>query len=97
MRNVLREISAILANTYPRFTDLFRSVLTPYTGALVDLIRADMAAGEYAKIWTRHGREPVDRRLPRRTGSSWPDRQGFTRRCVDIMWMAMNGGAVSDR
>ncbi|PVG81465.1 TetR family transcriptional regulator [Nocardioides gansuensis] len=91
-------VSAIVGNTQPGFTKLFRSVLTPYTGALVDLIRADMAAGElrrdldpdtvvslligaYLGELVRRGR--VDK--------------GFSERCVDLMWVAMSGGGVSDR
>lgn len=39
-------LSAILQDADPRFTDLFRSVLSPYDDALVELMRVDMAAGK---------------------------------------------------
>lgn len=38
-------LSAIVQDADPRFTDLFRNVLSPYTDSLVALMRADMAAG----------------------------------------------------
>jgi AcrR family transcriptional regulator len=90
-------VSAILANTQPRFTDLFRSVLTPYTDALVALIRADMAAGELrpdldpdtvvtmligAYLGELVRRGRVDKR--------------FIEGCVDLMLMAMTAGRPSD-
>ncbi len=39
-------LSAILQDADPRFTELIRSVLSPYSEALVELMRADMAAGK---------------------------------------------------
>jgi AcrR family transcriptional regulator len=86
-------LAAILGNSDPRFTELFRSVLTPYNDALADLIRADVAAGvlrpdldadtmvsvltgAYLGELVRRGR--VD--------------QGFSDRCLDLMWVAMTGG-----
>ena len=39
-------LAAILGDDDPRFTDLFRSVLTPYNDALVELIRSDISAGD---------------------------------------------------
>jgi AcrR family transcriptional regulator len=85
-------VSAIVQNTQPAFTRLFRSVLTPYADALVDLIRGDMAVGElrrdldpdtvvslligaYLGELVRRGR--VD--------------QGFSEKCVDLMWGSMRG------
>jgi hypothetical protein len=87
-------VSAIVQNTQPAFTRLFRSVLTPYADALVDLIRGDMAVGElrrdldpdtvvslligaYLGELVRRGR--VD--------------QGFSEKCVDLMWGSHEGRA----
>jgi AcrR family transcriptional regulator len=90
-------VSAILANTHPRFTDLFRSVLTPYTDALVALIRADMVAGELrpdldpdtvvtlligAYLGELVRRGRVDKR--------------FIEGCVDLMLEAMRAARPSD-
>jgi AcrR family transcriptional regulator len=86
-------VAAVLANTHPAFTDLFRSVLTPYTDALIDLIRADMAAGEL-----RPDLDPdavvsllFGAYLGELVRSGRVDK-GFTDRCVDLMWVAMTDG-----
>lgn len=83
-------VSAILGNTQPSFTRLFRSVLTPYTDALVDLIRADMAAGELRRdldpevvvslLVGAYMGELVRRG---RVGKA------FSETCVDLLWLAM--------
>lgn len=39
-------LSAIVQDTDPRFTALFRGILTPYNDALIDLMRSDMAASK---------------------------------------------------
>jgi AcrR family transcriptional regulator len=85
-------VSAVLADTHPAFTDLFRRVLTPYTEALIDLIRADIAAGELrpdldpdtvvSLLFGAYLGELVRRGRVRKE---------FSERCVDLMWVAMRG------
>lgn len=83
-------MSAILGNTQPGFTRLFRSVLTPYANALVDLIRTDVAAGEL-----RRDLDP-DTVVSFLIGAYLGElvRRGrvdkaFSEKCVDLMWVAM--------
>ena len=83
-------VAAILANTDPRFTDLFRSVLDPYSAALIDLIRTDIAAGKL-----RADLDP-DTTVTLLMGAYLGEllRKGkvdeeFTDRCTDLMWVAM--------
>jgi AcrR family transcriptional regulator len=88
-------VSAILGNTQPRFTELFRSVLAPYTRALVDLINADIAAGELRPdldadtvvtlLFGAYLGELV------RRGRVDKD---FSERCVDLVWVAMRGSGA---
>ena len=86
-------LAAILGNSDPRFTELFRSVLTPYNDSLADLIRSDVAAGVL--------RPDLDAdttvslligayldELVRRGGVDG----GFSDRCLDLMWVAMTRG-----
>lgn len=83
-------VSALLADSQPEFTDLFRRVLDPYTDALVDLIHADMADGRLrpdldadsvvsllfgAYLGELIRRGQVD--------------DGFSERCVDLIWVAI--------
>jgi AcrR family transcriptional regulator len=85
-------VSAVLADTHPAFTDLFRRVLTPYTEALIDLIRADIVAGELrpdldpdtvvSLLFGAYLGELVRRGRVRKE---------FSERCVDLMWVAMSG------
>jgi AcrR family transcriptional regulator len=91
-------VSAILGNTDPRFTALFRRVLTPYTSALVDLIRSDMAAGEL-----RRDLDP-DTVVSLLIGAYMGELvrrgrvgKGFIGKCVDLMWVAMSAERVSGR
>jgi AcrR family transcriptional regulator len=90
-------VSALLADTHPRFSELFRRVLTPYTDALIELIRADMVAGRL--------RQDLDAdavvsllfgaflgELVRR-GRVDPT---FSERCVDLIWVAMTATDVDD-
>jgi AcrR family transcriptional regulator len=84
-------VSAILGNTQPEFTRLFRSVLTPYADALVQLIRVDMAAGEL-----RRDLDP-DTVVSLLIGAYLGEllRRGrvdkaFSERCVDVIWVAMS-------
>ncbi|MFE6509948.1 TetR/AcrR family transcriptional regulator [Nocardioides sp. NPDC057767] len=91
-------VSAILANTHPPFTDLFRGVLTSYASALVDLIRTDMAAGEL-----RADLDP-DTVVSLLIGAYLGElvRRGsvdatFSERCVDVMWVAMGAGGLGSR
>lgn len=83
-------VAAILANTDPRFTDLFRNVLDPYSAALIELIRTDMAAGKL-----RADLDP-DTTVTLLMGAYLGEllRKGmvdeeFTDRCTDLMWVAM--------
>jgi AcrR family transcriptional regulator len=83
-------VSAILGDTHPGFTRLFRSVLTPYADALVDLVRTDMAAGEL-----RGDLDPeavvsllVGAYLGELLRRGRVDK-GFSQKCVDLMWLAM--------
>lgn len=83
-------VSAILANSQPAFTRLFRSVLAPYADALVDLIHTDIAAGEL-----RDDLDP-DTVVSFLIGAYLGEmvRRGrvgkaFSEKCVDLMWVAM--------
>lgn len=83
-------LSALVADTRPQFSDLFRSVLTPYTDAIADLIRADVAAGVLrpevdadtvvSLLFGAHLGELV------RRGQIG---EGFSDRCVDLIWAAL--------
>jgi AcrR family transcriptional regulator len=86
-------LAAILGNSDPRFTELFRSVLTPYNDALADLIRSDVAAGVLrpdldadAMVSVLIGAYLGE--LVRRGDVD----EGFSDRCLELMWMAMTGG-----
>jgi AcrR family transcriptional regulator len=91
-------VSALLANTEPRFSDLFRRVLTPYTDALIELIRADMAVGQLRRdldadtvvslLFGAYLGEAVRR--------GRVDKE-FSQRCVDLMWVAMSASDIDDR
>lgn len=90
-------LSAILANSDPRFTDLFHSALSPYNEALVDLIRADMAAGRL-----RPDLDPdtvvsllIGAYLGELVRRGHVD-EGFSARCLELMWVAMTGGRADD-
>ena len=83
-------LASILRDDDPQFSELFRGVLTPYTDALVELIRADIAAGTL-----RPGLEP-DPVVSLLIGAYLGElvRRGavaedFIDRCVDLMWAAM--------
>ena len=83
-------VSALLGNTQPRFNELFRKVLRPYADALVELIRADMSAGELRPdldadtvVSLLFGAYPGE--LVRRGRVD----KGFSERCVDLIWVAM--------
>lgn len=90
-------VSAILADTHPGFTRLFRRVLTPYTATLVDLIRADMAAGEL-------GRDvDPDTVVSLLIGAYLGELlrrgrvdEGFSERCVDQMWVGLGAGGLGE-
>lgn len=84
-------LSAIVGNTQPAFTELFRGVLAPYTTALVDLVRTDVAAGEL------RGDLDPDTAVTLLMGAYLGElvRRGevdeqFGERCVDLMWTAMS-------
>ncbi|GEP34218.1 hypothetical protein NSZ01_19860 [Nocardioides szechwanensis] len=83
-------LAAIIGDTDPRFTELFRSVLHPYRQALVDLIRADMGAGDLrpdlhpdavASVLVGAYLGELVRR-----GRVDP---GFSETCVDLIWAAI--------
>lgn len=83
-------LASILRDDDPRFSELFRSVLEPYTSALVELIDSDVAAGAL-----RPGLEP-DTVVSLLIGAYLGElvRRGavdaeFIDRCVDLMWLAM--------
>jgi AcrR family transcriptional regulator len=85
-------LAAVVANTDPAFTDLFRSVLTPYTAALVALIRADVGAG-----LLRADLDP-DAVVSLLVGAYLGElvrrgtvEEGFADRCLDLLWVAMTG------
>lgn len=83
-------LASILSGDDPHFSELFRGVLTPYTDALVELIRSDIAAGTL-----RPSLDPDTvvslligaflGELVRRGAVA----DGFIDRCVDLMWVAM--------
>lgn len=83
-------VAAILADEDPRFTDLFRGVLAPYSEALAQLIRDDVAAGVLrpdldpdtvvSLLLGAYLGELV------RRGHVDP---GCSERCVELMWVAM--------
>ena len=59
-------LAAIVANSDPEFTELFRSALRPYDEMLVSRIRDDARAGQTAiRRRLRRSREPPARGLPR--------------------------------
>jgi AcrR family transcriptional regulator len=83
-------LAAVLGNTNPAFTRLFRSVLTPYGDALVRLMRADLSAGEL-----RAGIDP-DAVVSLLIGAYLGElvRRGrvetsFREACVDLLWAAI--------
>jgi AcrR family transcriptional regulator len=83
-------LSAILQDADPRFTDLFRSVLSPYSDALVDLMRSDMDAGKLRP--DLHPDTVVSLLIGAylgelvRRGRVDP---GFSESLLDLMWVAM--------
>lgn len=86
-------LAAIIGNTDPRFTDLFRSILVPYTDALIALIRADVAAAKLrpdldadAAVSLMVGAYLGE--LVRRGSVD----AGFTDKCIHLMWIAMTAG-----
>lgn len=83
-------LAAIVGDSSPRFTDLFREVLAPYADALAGLIRADAAAGE-----VRADLDP-DLLVTIFIGAYLGElvRRGsvddaFSERCVDLLWRTM--------
>jgi AcrR family transcriptional regulator len=83
-------LAAILGNTNPAFTRLFRSVLTPYGDALVRLMRADVAAGEL-----RGGIDP-DAVVSLLIGAYLGElvrrgsvEESFQESCADLVWAAI--------
>jgi len=86
-------LAAILGNSDSRFTELFRSVLTPYSDALADLIRADVAAGVLRRDLD------ADTVVSLLIGAYLGELvrrgrvdDGFSDRCLDMIWVAMTGG-----
>ena len=76
-----------------RFTDLFRSILVPYTDALIALIRADVAAAKLRPDLD------ADAAVSLMVGAYLGElvRRGtvdadFTDKCIHLMWIAMTAG-----
>lgn len=83
-------LTSLLSDEDPRFSGLFRSVLDPYSEALVELIRTDVAAGVL-----RSALDP-DTVVSLLIGAYLGEllrrgvvADGFIDRCVDLMWAAM--------
>ena len=90
-------LAAVLGDTERDFTELFRSVLTPYTDALTALIDADVAVGVLrpgldadATVSVLVGAYLGE--LLRR-GSVGAD---FEDTCLDLMWVAMTATSRED-
>jgi hypothetical protein len=89
-------LAAVVGNTDPAFTDLFRRVLAPYTDGLVALIRSDVDAGLLradldadASVSLLVGAYLGE--LVRRGSVD----DGFADRCLHLMWVAMTGGQAA--
>ncbi len=85
-------LAAAIGDTDQRFTGLFRSILAPYTDALVALIRADIEDGKLrddldadAAVSLMVGAYLGE--LLRRGAVD----DGFTDRCLQLVWIAMTG------
>jgi AcrR family transcriptional regulator len=90
-------LAAVVGNTDPAFTDLFRKVLAPYADALVSLIRADVADG------TLRDDVDADASVSLIVGAYLGEllrrgtvEDGFADRCLHLMWVAMTGGRQAD-
>jgi AcrR family transcriptional regulator len=86
-------LAAVVGATDERFAELFRSVIEPFSDALAELIRADVAAGRL-----RADLDP-DAAVSLLVGAYLGElvRRGvvdetFTDRCLHLMWIAMTGG-----
>jgi AcrR family transcriptional regulator len=86
-------LAAIVGNTDPRFTDAFRSILVPYTDALIALIRADVMDGKLRPDLD------ADAAVSLMVGAYLGElvRRGtvdaeFTDKCIHLMWIAMTAG-----
>ena len=90
-------LAAVVGDTHPAFTELFRRVLAPYTQALVDLIRTDIGAGKLRRDLD------ADATVSLFVGAYLGEllRRGavdedFAERCLHLMWVAMTGGQSED-
>jgi AcrR family transcriptional regulator len=86
-------LAAVIGNTDPTFTDLFRRVLAPYADALVALIQADVGAG--LLLHDVDADASVSLLVGAYLGELF--RRGtvgddFADRCLHLMWVAMTGG-----
>jgi hypothetical protein len=86
-------LAAIVGDTDRRFTDLFRSILNPYTDALVALVREDVAAGRLRPDLD------ADAVVSLIVGAYLGEllRRGvvdddFADKCVHLVWIAMTAG-----
>jgi AcrR family transcriptional regulator len=84
-------VAALMADTHPGFSEMFRRLLTAYTDALVDLIRADMATGRLRPDLD------ADTVVSVLFGAYLGElaRQGevdvgFSERCVELVWAAIS-------
>ena len=90
-------LAAVIGNTDERFTALIRSILGPYTDALVELIRDDISAGKL------RGDLDAEATVSLFIGAYLGELlrvgavdDGFRDRCLHLMWVAMTGGQDPD-
>ena len=90
-------MAAVVGDSDRRFTDLFRGILAPYADALVALIRADIAAGKLRQDLDADAAVSlfVGAYLGELVRRGAVD-DGFTDRCLHLMWVAMAAGQAAD-
>ncbi len=87
-------LAAVVGGADPAFSAGFHQVLSPYTEALVSLIRADIAAGDLRQDLDADASVSllVGAYLGELVRRGRVD-DGFAERCVELMWVAMTGGS----
>jgi AcrR family transcriptional regulator len=90
-------LGAVIGNTDERFTELFRSILAPYTDALVALIRDDISAGKLRQDLDAEATVSlfIGAYLGELLRRGAVDDE-FRDRCLHLMWVAMTGGHEDD-
>lgn len=85
-------LAAVIGDTDRRFTDLVRSVLSPYADSLVALVRSDVAAGLLRADLDADAAVSllVGAYLGELVRRGHVD-DGFADRCLNLMWVAMTG------